>query len=72
MFLIYLFNFVCVFVVLTHGHTRWATMMGTDKSQDGRSKILNKTDCEKLKGDQRKDAVIECECLGSMQGKFFL
>lgn len=67
LFLIYLFSIAYVFVMLTHGHIRWATMMSTDRAQDGYSKILNKTDCEKLKGNNKKEAVKECECPGSIQ-----
>lgn len=46
-------------------------MMSSNKSADGFSKILSKADCEKLNGNQKNDAVLECECLGSMQVMFF-
>ena len=43
---------------------RWATMMCTDKAIDGYSKLLSRSDVEKLKGLNNKQKVEECEYLG--------
>jgi hypothetical protein len=45
---------------------RWATMMSTDKEQDGYSKILTRSDCERLRAQQKRQDVDQCEQFGQV------
>ena len=39
----------------------WANMASTDKHQDGFSKVLNKSDVEKLRGQNLAEKIQACE-----------
>jgi hypothetical protein len=41
-------------------------MMSTDKEQDGYSKILTRSDCERLRAQQKRQDVDQCEQFGQV------